>query len=218
MGLYRHREITKQIFTDSKGEFAEGKASEFWHRIGSGPFDPHSQKSTKTRHPLHRYLHRCIILSIGGRKDNTGVVSVRDLFHLHCLIDGIPCNLAYSLAKFFTRATGYGSKSYIFGGPYDLKRASMVKERGNEENRSKKQTFCQGWYLTVREPQVVPPLRKGGDLERIGSNGSKSSDLYQSGWLILRRDSIFVSCLLWFVLDDVYAFEICFLSLNMYLG
>ncbi|KAI3795366.1 hypothetical protein L1987_38018 [Smallanthus sonchifolius] len=87
MQLYRHREKTDPIFTKSKSEFAKGEASTFWNRIGSGPFDPHAQKITRVKHPLYRYLHRCIFLSIGGRKDNTGVVTVRDLLHLRCLID-----------------------------------------------------------------------------------------------------------------------------------
>ncbi|KAI3742694.1 hypothetical protein L1987_60387 [Smallanthus sonchifolius] len=99
MGMYRHREITQPVFTKSQSEISEGEASLFWGRIGSGPFDPHSQKSTKLKHPLHRYHHRCIVLTLGGRKDSTGVVSLRDLFHLHCLIDHVDCNLAYRVVE-----------------------------------------------------------------------------------------------------------------------
>ncbi|KAI3775833.1 hypothetical protein L1987_45587 [Smallanthus sonchifolius] len=126
VGMYRHREITQPVFTESHSEFGEGEASLFWGRIGSGPFDPHSQTSTKLKHPLHRYLHRCIVLTLGGRKDSTGVVSLRDLFHLHCLIDQVDYNLAYSLAKFFTRASGYCSSSHVFGGPFITRLASNM--------------------------------------------------------------------------------------------
>ncbi|KAI3717276.1 hypothetical protein L1987_68794 [Smallanthus sonchifolius] len=117
---------TEPIFTESKSDFAEGEASAFWNRIGSRPFDPHTQKSTWIKHPPYRYLHRCIVLSIRVRKDSTGVVTVRDLFDLHCLIDQVSCNLAYSLAKFFNRATGYSSSIHIFGGPYIIHLAQYL--------------------------------------------------------------------------------------------
>ncbi|KAI3824545.1 hypothetical protein L1987_06008 [Smallanthus sonchifolius] len=68
--------------------------------------------------PMYCPFHR-------GRKDSTGVVSVRDL-HLHCLIDGVPCNLAYSLAKFFTRATGNCSNNHVFGELYITHLASYL--------------------------------------------------------------------------------------------
>ncbi|KAI3824991.1 hypothetical protein L1987_06466 [Smallanthus sonchifolius] len=65
MRLYMHRDLHLPVFIESIHEFGEGEAQQVWARIGSGPYDPHRQKSTKILHPVHRYLHRVIVHTIG---------------------------------------------------------------------------------------------------------------------------------------------------------
>ena len=74
--------------------------------------------STSIVDPLHRYIIRCLVHTLGARKDGPSAVNTRDLFHLFCIIDGHDCNLAYSLAVFFKRATGTTKHSHIFGGHF----------------------------------------------------------------------------------------------------
>ncbi|KAJ0713807.1 hypothetical protein HanPI659440_Chr13g0482581 [Helianthus annuus] len=59
-----------------------------------------TQKSSSLHDPLHRYLHRCLVFAIRVRKDSTVGVTTKDLVHLFCIIDEVPCNLAHSRQNF----------------------------------------------------------------------------------------------------------------------
>ncbi|KAD5961565.1 hypothetical protein E3N88_13038 [Mikania micrantha] len=52
------------------------------------------------RDPLIRYIHHCIVTRISGRGQSQEWVTTTDLFYLHSLIAGRPCNLARCFALY----------------------------------------------------------------------------------------------------------------------
>ncbi|KAD2804614.1 hypothetical protein E3N88_37991 [Mikania micrantha] len=118
MDIYKENELRKNLF--KKGlRSLEGTAShELWAEIGTGIYRPKATKRTQMKDPLHRYIHRAISNTISARGFSTGVVSAKDMFFLFCLIRNQPCNLAFSLAQFFSTCFGRTHKSPIVGGSY----------------------------------------------------------------------------------------------------
>ncbi|KAL8228287.1 hypothetical protein R6Q57_015871 [Mikania cordata] len=65
----------------------------WWAQISHTPFTGHRVRATMIRHPLIRYIHRCIVTTISSRGQSQEWVTTTDLFYLHLLIAGRPCNL-----------------------------------------------------------------------------------------------------------------------------
>ena len=87
-----------------------------WNRIASGPYDPSSSKSTKLRDPLHRYIHRLVSHTVNQRGMSSGVVNLRDLWCLDCIINNNPCNLGYLFAQLLHTNARAGPATPLFGG------------------------------------------------------------------------------------------------------
>lgn len=138
MGLYTYEDTQTADFKNALTELPEDVTEQsFWQEIGEGNYEPGNKtKATAMFDPLHKYFHRVITESIGGRKVSGGGVTKKDVFLLYCLIKKRPCNIAYVLADYFNSCTGRKSKlneGHICGGTYVTHLANKLGIL-NEEN------------------------------------------------------------------------------------
>ncbi|GJT19568.1 hypothetical protein Tco_0878274 [Tanacetum coccineum] len=88
----------------------------FWPSIGDGMFNVGNTKAQSIRNPRIKLAHRCITMTITGRKETTNRVTEIDLFYLYCIFgEGVVCNIPYWLAKYLKSVK---DKSVIFGGMF----------------------------------------------------------------------------------------------------
>ncbi|GJT04394.1 hypothetical protein Tco_0838856 [Tanacetum coccineum] len=81
--------------------------------IGDDGFNVGNIKAKSIRDPRIKLAHRCITMTITGRKETTNRVTKIDLFYLYCIFgEGVVCNIPYWLAKYLK---GVRDKSVIFG-------------------------------------------------------------------------------------------------------
>ncbi|GJZ36610.1 hypothetical protein Tco_0582801 [Tanacetum coccineum] len=57
----------------------------FWPSIGDDMFNVGNTKAQSIRNPRIKLAHRCIMMTITGRKENTNRVTKIDLFYLYCI-------------------------------------------------------------------------------------------------------------------------------------
>ncbi|GJV78039.1 hypothetical protein Tco_1509623 [Tanacetum coccineum] len=57
----------------------------FWPSIGGGMFNVGNTKAQSIRNPRVKVAHRCITMTITGRKETTNRVTEIDLFYLYCI-------------------------------------------------------------------------------------------------------------------------------------
>ncbi|GJS58953.1 hypothetical protein Tco_0653737 [Tanacetum coccineum] len=68
--------------------------------IGDGGYNVGNTKA-KSMNPWIKLAHRCITMTISGRKETTNRVTEIDLFYLYCIFEeGVVCNIPYWLAKY----------------------------------------------------------------------------------------------------------------------
>nr|GEW47045.1 hypothetical protein [Tanacetum cinerariifolium] len=88
----------------------------FWPSIGDGMFNEGNKKAQSIRNPRIKLAHRCITMTITGRKETTNRVTKIDLFYLYCIFgDGFVCNIPYWLTKYLKIVK---DKSVIFEGMF----------------------------------------------------------------------------------------------------
>ncbi|GKE47449.1 hypothetical protein Tco_1478707 [Tanacetum coccineum] len=87
-----------------------------WPSIGDGEFNMGNTKSKSIRNLRIKLAHRCIMMTITGRKQTTNRVTEIDLFYLYCIFkEGVFCNIPYWLAKYLESVR---DKSVIFKGMF----------------------------------------------------------------------------------------------------
>nr|GFA97489.1 hypothetical protein [Tanacetum cinerariifolium] len=84
----------------------------FWPNIGDEGFNVGNIKAKSIRDRRIKLAHRCITMTIAGRKETTNCVPEIDLFFLYCIYgEGFVCNIPYWLTKYLK---GIKDKSVIF--------------------------------------------------------------------------------------------------------
>ncbi|GKC29389.1 hypothetical protein Tco_1036683, partial [Tanacetum coccineum] len=102
----------------------------FWPTIGDGGYNVRNTKSKSIRNPRIKLAHRCIIMTITGRKETTNRVTEIDLFYLYCIFGvGVVCNISYWLAKYLKSVR---DKLMVFGGMFVTKIARSFGLLTNE--------------------------------------------------------------------------------------
>ncbi|KAL8251062.1 hypothetical protein R6Q59_034755 [Mikania micrantha] len=100
LGIYYEPETVRDDFTQGLTQGEEGVMRAWWAQISDTAFTGHRVRATMIRDPLIRYIHRCIETTISGRGQSQEWVTTTDLFYLHSLIAGRPCNLAQCFALY----------------------------------------------------------------------------------------------------------------------
>ncbi|GKB11352.1 hypothetical protein Tco_0845275, partial [Tanacetum coccineum] len=73
----------------------------FWPSIGDDKFNVGNTKAKSIKDLRIKLAHRCIMMTITGRKETINRVTEIDLFFLYCIYgDGVVCNIPYWLAKY----------------------------------------------------------------------------------------------------------------------
>ncbi|GJZ66148.1 hypothetical protein Tco_0622844 [Tanacetum coccineum] len=123
VGLYSERE-SRDVATLSKLRGALTANSSrlnhlFWPSIDDGGYNVGNTKAKSIRNPRIRHAHRCITMTITGRKETTHRVTKIDLFYLYCIFgERIVCNIPYWLAKYLKSVR---EKGMIFRGMFVTK-------------------------------------------------------------------------------------------------
>ncbi|GKG13716.1 hypothetical protein Tco_0350676, partial [Tanacetum coccineum] len=105
VGLYSERE-SRDVATLSGLRRAETVNSThlthlFWPNIGNDRFNMGNIKAKSIKDLRIKLAHRCITMTITGRKETTNHVTEIDLFYLYCIFgEGVFCNIPYWLAKY----------------------------------------------------------------------------------------------------------------------
>ncbi|GKA43812.1 hypothetical protein Tco_0736536 [Tanacetum coccineum] len=89
VGLYSKRE-SRDVATHSGLRNAETVNAThfthmFWPTIGDGGYNVGNMKAKSIRNPRIKLAHRCITMTITGRKETTNRVTDIDLFYLNCI-------------------------------------------------------------------------------------------------------------------------------------
>ncbi|KAL8226848.1 hypothetical protein R6Q57_016680 [Mikania cordata] len=100
LGIYYEPETVRDDITQGLTQGEEGVMRAWWAQISDTPFTDHRVRPTMIRDPLIRYIRRCIVTTISGRGQSQEWVTTIDLFYLHSLIAGRPCNLARCFALY----------------------------------------------------------------------------------------------------------------------
>ncbi|GKA78279.1 hypothetical protein Tco_0784816 [Tanacetum coccineum] len=112
----------------------------FWPSIGDDMFNVGNKKAQSIRNPRIKLAHRCITMTITGRKETTNRVTEIDLLYLYCIFrEGVVCNIPYWLAKYLKSIR---DKSVIFKGMFVTRIArsfglltnEMVMKEGGGDN------------------------------------------------------------------------------------
>nr|GEU47788.1 hypothetical protein [Tanacetum cinerariifolium] len=162
VGLYSKRE-SKDVATCNGLRRAETVNSThlthlFWPSIGDDRFNVGNTKAKSIRDPRIKLAHRCITMTITGRKDTTNRVTNIDLFYLYCIFgEGIVCNIPYWLAKYLK---GVRHKGVIFRGIFVTKIARsfglLTKEMGavEEDECDDEEGNREGGMRELGAPQI----------------------------------------------------------------
>ncbi|GJS52603.1 zinc finger, CCHC-type containing protein [Tanacetum coccineum] len=119
----------------------------FWPTIGDGGYNVRKIKAKSIRNPRIKLAHRCITMTITGRKETTNHVTEIDLFYLYCIFrEGVVCNIPYWLANVLNRKT----PSHVY------RKTSLIK---------------MGVIMELYEVSVVGRL-----LERLGEGGGNDEE------------------------------------------
>nr|GEZ79784.1 zinc finger, CCHC-type [Tanacetum cinerariifolium] len=94
--------------------------------IGDGGYNVGNTKAKSIRNPRIKLAHRCITMTISGRKETTNRVTEIDLFYLYCIFgEGVVCNIPYWLINLLTNEMV--SVLNREPPPYVYKKTSLVK-------------------------------------------------------------------------------------------
>ncbi|GJX94304.1 hypothetical protein Tco_0348890 [Tanacetum coccineum] len=123
VGLYSKREYrdvaTLSSLINAETVNATHSTHMFWATIGDGRYNVGNTKAKSNRNPRTKLAHRCITMTITGRKETTNRVTEIDLFYLYCIFrEMVVCNIPYWLTKYLKSVR---DKSVIFGGMFVTK-------------------------------------------------------------------------------------------------
>ncbi|GKD20398.1 hypothetical protein Tco_1222101, partial [Tanacetum coccineum] len=172
----------------------------FWPSIRDDMFNVGNTKAKSIRDPRINLVHRCITMTITGRKEITNRVTEIDLFYLYCIFgEGVVCNIPYWLAKYLK---GVRDKSVIFEGMFVTKIARsfglLTEEMVSVLNREppshvyrKKSLVKMEVIMELHEGECCWPITrgvveedKGDDEEGDGEGGNEgaggSADIYRN--------------------------------------
>ncbi|GKC22316.1 hypothetical protein Tco_1024466 [Tanacetum coccineum] len=172
----------------------------FWPSIGDGMFNVGNKKAQSIRNPRIKLAHRCITMTITGRKETTNRVTEIDLFYLYCIFgEGVVCNIPYWLAKYLKSVR---DKSVIFRGMFVTRIARsfglLTNEMVSVLNREpplhvyrKTSLVKMGVIMELHEGECYWPATrevmeegKGVDEEGDGEGGNEgvggSADIYRN--------------------------------------
>ncbi|GJS83885.1 hypothetical protein Tco_0750426 [Tanacetum coccineum] len=165
VGLYSERESQNAMTLSGLGGAETVNSTHlthmFWPIIGDGGYNVGNTKAKSIRNPRIKLAHRCITMTITGRKETTNRVTEIDLFYLYCIFwEGVVCNIPYWLAKYLKSVR---DKSVIFKGMFITRIARSFGFLTNE--------------MVVKDGE-------GDDEERDGERGNKgvggSADIYRN--------------------------------------
>ena len=166
LGIYSPAFVETDRYIDSLSHGTTSRARQFWKshaKVDSrNNYQPTKSKSTSLTSPMLRVLHRLIAHTICGRRESTGVVTVRDIFYLSCLWSQLDCNLGYGFATYFD--------------------AMSNKSRG---------ALCGGSYVT-RLVQNLGVFRTLTGLTRCGHMLEIAMDTYRLRHLVEKRGDVYV--------------------------
>ncbi|KAF5814804.1 hypothetical protein HanXRQr2_Chr03g0115241 [Helianthus annuus] len=117
-GLYTEPELDTDLYTQAVTMMDRQTLISFWRAISRAPFGKSWQKATTIRDPLYRYLHHVIASTIVPRGSSKEKVNLSDLFFLYCLLRRQPCDLAVSLADYFSTAYHRQLRGQLHTGSY----------------------------------------------------------------------------------------------------
>ncbi|GJX75010.1 hypothetical protein Tco_0313605 [Tanacetum coccineum] len=105
VGLYTEREsrdvVTVSGLRREKSVNYTHLTHLFWPSIGDDGFNVGNTKAKSIRDPRIKLAHRCITMTITGRKETINRVTKIDLFFLYCIYrEWVVCNIPYWLAKY----------------------------------------------------------------------------------------------------------------------
>ncbi|GJV81083.1 hypothetical protein Tco_1516953 [Tanacetum coccineum] len=204
VGLYSKRE-SRDVATLSGLRRAEKVNSThvthlFCPSIGDNRFNVGNTKAKSFRNPRIKLAHRCITMTIRGRKETTNRVTEIDLFYLYCIFgEEVICNIPYWLAKYLK---GIRDKVVIFRGMFVTKIAwsfgLLTEEMVSVLNREppphvyrNKLLVKIGVIMKLHEGEYCWPVTRGvvkedggddeeGDGEWGNEGAGGSLDIYQN--------------------------------------
>ncbi|KAL8201902.1 hypothetical protein R6Q57_011049 [Mikania cordata] len=118
LGIYYEPETVRDDFAQGLTQAELVVMRAWWARISDTPFTGHRVRATIIRDPLICYIHRCIVTTISGRGQNQEWVTTTDLFYLHSLIAGRPCNLARCFALYYASFYYRQERGTLWGGAF----------------------------------------------------------------------------------------------------
>ncbi|KAL8200542.1 hypothetical protein R6Q57_011881 [Mikania cordata] len=101
LGVYYEPETVMDAFTHWLTQGEDRVMRAWWPHISDTLFTSHRLRVSTIRDPLIRYIHRCIVTTISGRRQGQEWVTTTDLFYIHSLMTGRPCNLARCFALYY---------------------------------------------------------------------------------------------------------------------
>ncbi|GJY57575.1 zinc finger, CCHC-type containing protein [Tanacetum coccineum] len=157
----------------------------FWSTIGDGMFNVENTKAQSIRNPRIKLAHRCITITITGRKETTNHVIEIDLFYLYCIFrEGVVCNIPYWLAKYLKSVR---DKSVIFGGMFVTKIAWSFGLLTNEMVSDVGRLLERLWRkveVMMRKAMEKGETKELGGFEDIYRNKSQGDwQLCQAHWM-----------------------------------
>ncbi|KAL8247237.1 hypothetical protein R6Q59_008453 [Mikania micrantha] len=118
LGIYYEPETVRDDFTHGLTQGEDGVMRAWWAQIFDTPFTGHRLRATTIRDPLIRYIHRCIVTTISCRGQSQEWVTTTNLFYLHSLITGRPCNLAQCFALYYASFYHRQERGTLWGGAF----------------------------------------------------------------------------------------------------
>ncbi|KAD3640457.1 hypothetical protein E3N88_29680 [Mikania micrantha] len=118
LGIYYEPETVRDAFTQWLTQCEDMVMRAWWAQISDTPFTGHRLRATTIRDPLIRYIHRCIATTISGRGQSQEWVTTTDLFYLHSLMTGKPCNLARWFALYYASFYHRQERGTLWGGAF----------------------------------------------------------------------------------------------------
>ncbi|KAL8215953.1 hypothetical protein R6Q57_022790 [Mikania cordata] len=118
LGIYYELETVTDGFAHGLTQGKEGVMRAWWAQISDTPFTGHWVRATMIRDPMIRYNPLCIVTTISGRGQSQEWVTMTDLFYLHSLLAGRPCNLARCFALYYASFYHLQERGTLWGGAF----------------------------------------------------------------------------------------------------
>nr|GEX71863.1 retrotransposon Orf1 [Tanacetum cinerariifolium] len=179
VGLYSEREsryvATLSGLRNAETVNATRLTHSFWPSIGDRMFNVGNTKAQSIRNPRIKLAHRCITMTITGRKETTNRVTENDLFYLYCIFgEGVVCNIPYWLAK---NLKSVRDKSVIFERMFVTRIARSFSLLTNE------MVSVLTWVVEESEGDDEECNEEGGN-EGVGGSADIYRNMSQGDWQV----------------------------------